>query len=81
MLAALFPAALKSLRGLSDLVDLGAAPGAGPHRCRLAVLHGDRLGILHLNLHLVFKAIPFHLGFLTLLHSKIREGPAQPGVL
>ena len=54
MLAALFLAALKPSGGLADLVDLGAAPWAGPDRRRLAVLHGDRLGILHLDFHFVF---------------------------
>src|SRR5437764_14561249 len=74
-----FSGRLKSGR-LADLVDLGSALRAGSHRRRLAVLHGDWLGIPHFDLHLVFKAIPFHLGFLTSLHSRIQEAPPQPAV-
>src|ERR1700730_16592130 len=49
------------LRGLADPVDLRAADRTRPHRCGFAVLHRDRLRVLHLNLLLVFQTVAFHL--------------------
>src|SRR6267378_1084093 len=44
---------------LTDPVDLGAAEGAGPYRCRFAVLHCDRLRVFHLDLPFVLQTISF----------------------
>ena len=64
----------------ADLVDLGAALGAGPDRGGLAVLHRYRLGVLHFDLLLVLKAVPFHVGNLTLLRSSFAGATWQPAV-
>src|SRR4029079_19583046 len=47
----------------SDLEDRAPALRAGPLEGRLAVLHGDLLGVLDFDLHLVLHAVGFrHLG-------------------
>ena len=51
------PAGRRSLGGLADLEDLGAADGAGAGGRRFAVLHRDRLSALDLALFLAFEAI------------------------
>ncbi|MDO9581257.1 MAG: hypothetical protein Q7J06_11975 [Bacteroidales bacterium] len=46
---------------LADSKHLGAAGGTDALGSRLAILHGDALGVLHLFFSAAFYAICFHL--------------------
>src|SRR5215472_1807817 len=69
---------VRSSAGLADLVDGRPAKRAGTLGRRLPILHGDRLGVLHLNLLLVFKAIPFHCNNLSVRHSRFALAQPNP---
>ena len=64
------------LRGLADLVDLRPADRASTDRCRLSILHGDRLRVFHFDLSLVLQTVAFQV--VTVLSRDSVQGWTRP---
>ena len=64
----------------ADLEDCGAAVGAHATRCGLAILHGDRPRVLHLDHPFVLHAVGLH-KLTVLIRDSAEAEAADPPIL